>query len=141
MLFDPRLQGGINLDGTFFGSVVSSGLRSPFLIFGHEGKNTSTDPSWEAIWPKLTGWKRELMLNGAQHYAFSDLINIIDVLGLTESLPAEVTQLLGSIKGPRALAVVAEYVGQFFDMVLKGKHTTLFDGPNGEFPEVTFGNP
>jgi hypothetical protein len=81
------------------------------------------------------------MLHGAQHYAFSDLINIVDILGLAGSLPAEVVQLLGTINGARAFEVVTEYVGQFFDIVLKAKNTTLFDGPNEEFPEVTFGNP
>ena len=138
MVQDPRLVGGINLDGTFFGSVVKAGLSSPFLIFAHEGKNITTDPSWNAIWPKLIGFKHILELNGSTHGTFLDFSTVIDVLGFKDQLPPEVVELLGSIDGMRALQIVGTYVSAFFDKVLKGKRTTLLNGPNEAFPEVTF---
>jgi len=142
MLSDSRILGGINLDGTFFGLIISRGLSKPFMLFGHANKSTSTDPSWAAIWPRLAGWKRELMLEGSQHYAFSDLPDIVDVLGIRGRLPSEVVDgLLGTIRGGRALEVVSGYVQAFFDMVLKGKRSGLLDGPSKKFPEVTFGSP
>jgi dienelactone hydrolase len=141
MLYDPRLVGGLNLDGTFFGSVVSRGLNRPFLLFGHEGKNTTTDSSWGEIWPKLTGWKREMTLADSAHYTFSDLPDLVDVLGIKDELPSEVGQLLGTIDGKRALDIVTIYVTSFFDFVLKGERRRLLDGPSAKFPEVTFESP
>ncbi|KUJ23651.1 uncharacterized protein LY89DRAFT_680363 [Mollisia scopiformis] len=79
MFTDPRFQGGLNLDGTFFGDVVEKGLDRPFLIFAHDGKNLTNDPSWDATWPKLTGWKREMMLADSAHYTFSDLPDVVDL--------------------------------------------------------------
>ena len=138
MLKEKRLVGGVNLDGTFFGDVVKQGLDNPFLIFAHEGKNRTTDPSWGAIWPNLRGWKRELMLEGSAHGTFTDLPDVVDVLGIGGSLPSEVGELLGSIDGERAHLVVAAYVSSFFDFVLKGKKSGLLDRPSDEFPEVEF---
>lgn len=139
MLFDERLVGGLNLDGTFFGDVVEKGLDRPFFIFAHDGKNLTTDPSWEAIWPKLTGWKREFMLADSAHYTFSDLPDVISVLGFGGMLPSEAGEILGSIDGARALNIVTTYVASFFDWVLKRKQSCILDGPDEEFPEVTIG--
>jgi pimeloyl-ACP methyl ester carboxylesterase len=68
MLVDDRLVGGVDLDGTLFGEVVTKGLgkHRPFVLFGHEGKNQTTDSTWEEIWGRLKGWKRELELLGSQ---------------------------------------------------------------------------
>lgn len=138
MLQDKRLVGGVNLDGTFFGDVIQKGLDRPFLIFSHEGKNRSTDPSWGAIWPKLRGWKRELMMNGSAHGTFTDLPDVLDVLGLRGGLSREVEELLGSIDGARALEIVTFYVRTFFDFVLKGKRNKLLDRVSKDYPEVEF---
>ncbi|RYP02219.1 hypothetical protein DL764_005899 [Monosporascus ibericus] len=67
MLSDSRFIGGINLDGTFFGSVINRGLDKPLMMMAHEGKNMTTDASWGALWPNLKGFKREFMLNGTTH--------------------------------------------------------------------------
>jgi pimeloyl-ACP methyl ester carboxylesterase len=138
-LYDSRLAGCINLDGTFWGDVVETGLKKPILIFAHEGKNLTTDPSWEAIWPKLTGWKRELMLAGSQHGTFTDLPDLVDILGIGAELPGEVTKLLGTIDGRRAFDIVTTYVQAFFDFVLKGKKSDLLDSSSLDYPEVSFG--
>jgi pimeloyl-ACP methyl ester carboxylesterase len=141
MLSDSRLVGGVNLDGSFFGSVVQKGLNRPLLIFGNQDKNTTTDPTWEAIWPKLTGFKRELVLANSAHYTFSDLPDIVDVLEIGAELPSEVGQLLGTIDGSRAFEIVTVYLRAFFDFLLKGRSSDLLDGPSKQFPEVTFGSP
>jgi pimeloyl-ACP methyl ester carboxylesterase len=139
MLFNSRLVGGVNLDGTFFGEVVEKGLHRPFLIFAHDGKNPTNDPSWVALRPRLTSWKRELMLAQSAHYTFSDLPDVVDILGLGGLLPSETKGMLGSINGSRAFEVVTTYVQRFFAMVLKGKDRELFGGPVEEYPEVSFG--
>ncbi|KAF8854343.1 PAF acetylhydrolase family protein [Acephala macrosclerotiorum] len=139
MLFDSRFMGGVNLDGTFFGDVVEKGLDRPFLIFAHDGKNLTIDPSWEALWPRLTAWKRELMLAQSAHYTFSDLPDVVEILGFSGMLPTGAQEMLGSIYGSRAFEIVTTYVESFFEMVLKGRESRLFGGPAEEYPEVSFG--
>ena len=138
MLNDTRIAGGINLDGTFFGPVIKKGLAKPFLLFGHEGKNQSTDDTWAELWPHLQGWKLELMLDGAQHGTFSDLPMLVEVLGLGGHLPAGVGELLGSIEAKRAMEVITAYVVAFFEQVLRCKASALLQGPSAAFPEVDF---
>jgi pimeloyl-ACP methyl ester carboxylesterase len=141
MLRDQRLKGGVNLDGSFFGTVIQDGLERPFIIFANEVHNTTDDPSWAAIWPKLKGWKRELILEGSVHGTFTDFPDIVDVLGLKGKLPPEAGQVLGSIDGARVLEILGEYVGGFFEFVLKGRKVGLLDGPSERFPEIEFGHP
>jgi hypothetical protein len=66
------------------------------LIFGHQGKNQSTDASWKATWPRLEGWKLELMLQGATHATFTDLPLLVQVVGLDKVLPPQAELLLGT---------------------------------------------
>ncbi|KAF2622749.1 hypothetical protein BU25DRAFT_414999 [Macroventuria anomochaeta] len=130
------IRGGVNLDGTMFGSVITSGLKRPFMLMGHENKTQETDPSWKATWTKLTGWKREFEVEGAAHYSFSDLPLVTEVLGLQENLPQEVGQVLGTIEGCRMLNLTVSYVTAFLDFVLKAKP----DGNSNKianFSEVT----
>ena len=139
MLSDSRLIGGINLDGTFFGSVINRGLDKPFMIMAHEGKNLTTDPTWAALWPRLKGFRRGYMLGGSTHGTFMDLPEAADLIGLRERFPTEVAALLGSIDGERALQAIGAYTSRFFDFVLKGKTSELLDSSSVEFPEVTVG--
>jgi pimeloyl-ACP methyl ester carboxylesterase len=137
MLNDSRIIGGANLDGSFFGPILRHSLRRPFLIFGHEGKNQSTDASWNATWPQLHGWKIELMLHGAQHATFSDLPLLAEILGLDRILPPEAKLLLGSIDGARALDILSKYLIAFFEFVQKGISSPLLQGPDKRYPEVS----
>lgn len=135
ILEDSRIIGGTNLDGTFFGSVLQKGLKKPFLLFGHEGKNQSTDASWKTLWSKLRGWRRELELEGSQHATFSDLPLLVDVLGLRNALPG-VDEVLGMIEGERARLVVSTYVAKFADFVRGVARGGLFNGNTKAYPEV-----
>ncbi|RAO72902.1 uncharacterized protein BHQ10_008914 [Talaromyces amestolkiae] len=139
MLSDSRLIGGVNLDGTFFGSVIDRGLDKPFMIMSHEGKNLTTDETWAALWPKLKGFKRGFMLSGSTHGTYTDLAEAADLIGLREASPTQVAALLGSIDGERALQIIGAYTSRFFDFVLKGKKSDLLDRSSVEFPEVTVG--
>lgn len=139
MLSDSRLKGGINLDGTFFGSVINRGLDKPFMIMAHEGKNLTTDASWGALWPKLKGIRRRFTLSGSTHGTFTDLAQAADAIGLREEYPAQTAAFLGSIDGGRALQVIAAYTSRFFDFVLKGKNVDFLDMSSLEFPEAVVG--
>ncbi|RFU34916.1 hypothetical protein B7463_g1373, partial [Scytalidium lignicola] len=141
MLRDHRFAGGINMDGTFWGPVISSGLTRPFMLFAHEGKNGTNDATWGAIWPKLRGWKKDLMLSDSAHYTFSDFPYLIDVLGIKSQLPVEVTELVGSIDGKRDIRILGSYIAAFFDFVLRGRKQPMLDGASAQFPEVSFVTP
>lgn len=135
MLRIPSVRGGVNLDGSMFGSVLSTGLSRPFLLMGHDNKTQETDQSWKSTWLHLTGWKRELEVKNAAHYSFSDLPLVVETLGLQGQLPQEVGQLLGTIEGSRMMNLTVSYVTSFLDFVLKNKSDgVLFHGQ--DFPEV-----
>ncbi|KAH6676753.1 PAF acetylhydrolase family protein [Halenospora varia] len=133
---DTRISGGINLDGSFFGPAIQAGTKRPFLLVGHEGKNQSTDASWGAAWRRLRGWKLELEVLGTAHGSFTDLPLLVDALGLTGHLPDAVTELLGSVAGPRGLEIIRVYVGAFFDKVLRGQSSGLLSKASASYPEV-----
>ncbi|KAH6637867.1 Alpha/Beta hydrolase protein [Boeremia exigua] len=135
MLAIPSIRGGINLDGSLFEPVISSGLKQPFMLMGHENKTQETDHTWKATWPKLAGWKREFEVKHTAHYSFSDFPLITEVLGLQGHLPEEVGQLLGTIEGARMMNLTVSYITAFLDRVLKGESGRLLDGGK-EFPEV-----
>ena len=142
LLEDERLVGGVNLDGTFFGPLSnpssSISTKKPFMMFAHDGKNLTTDASWASAWPKWKGWKRLLQVDGSAHGTFTDLPDVVDVLGLGGRLPGEVGELLGAIDGARAMSVLGTYLSAFFGMVLKDENEKLFMGPSTEWPEVVY---
>ncbi|KAH7412318.1 hypothetical protein DE146DRAFT_275731 [Phaeosphaeria sp. MPI-PUGE-AT-0046c] len=135
-LLDPTISAGLNLDGTMFGDILTVGLDRPFMLMGHENKTQETDPSWKAVWPLLSGWKKELEVKGAAHYSFSDLPLITAVLGLQELLPEEVGQVLGTVEGHHMTDLIATYATAFLDMVFKSGSEALLTGSSAEFPEV-----
>ncbi|KAJ4309191.1 hypothetical protein N0V94_009037 [Neodidymelliopsis sp. IMI 364377] len=136
MLAQPKISGGINLDGSMFGSVLELGFDRPFMLMGHENKTQQTDPSWKQIWPKLSGWKREFEVKKAAHYSFSDLPRVIEVLGLNSELPEEIGLLLGTIEGNRMMNLTVSYITSFLDLVLKGNLDGVLENGNQTFPEV-----
>jgi len=136
MLQDRSISAGLNLDGTMFGEVLTAGLDRPFMLMGHENKTQETDPSWKAIWPRLTGWKKEFEVRGAAHYSFSDLPLITSVLGLQDRLPEEVGQVLGSVEGQHMAKITAAYATSLLDIVFKASPEGLLADGSAEFPEV-----
>ncbi|CAN9301863.1 unnamed protein product [Alternaria sp. RS040] len=137
MMNMPSLRGGVNLDGSMFGSVLTTGFDGPFMLMGHENKTQETDPSWKTLWPRLVGWKKELEVKNAAHYSFSDLPLVITALGLDGKLPAEVGELLGNIEGRRMTTLVTEYVATFLDTTLKKGKEGAFSKVGDQFPEVS----
>ncbi|KAF1842502.1 PAF acetylhydrolase family protein [Cucurbitaria berberidis CBS 394.84] len=133
MLQIPSLRGGMNLDGTMFGPVITAGLDRPFVLLGHDNKTQETDPSWKATWPRLTGWKKEYEVRGSEHYGFSDLPLITSVLGFQKQLP---NQVLGSVEGRRMMKLTVTYVTAFLDFLFKSGSETKLEHASKDFPEV-----
>lgn len=130
------LLGGVNLDGTLFGPVVETGFARPFMLIGHENKTRETDPSWDAIWPRLTSWKREYEVKKTAHYSFSDLPLVASVLGIQGQLPAQVEDIIGTMDGERIMKLSVGYVTAFLDMVLKSKGEKELRRLDKEFSEA-----
>lgn len=159
MVYDRRIDAGVNLDGTMAhgfdasedwpyapGEVVKRGLDRPFLLFGSTGHNhlgseafPTGDPSWQQFWANQRGWKLDLTLRGSAHGSFGDLQvggpQIARGLGLT---PATFEPLIGTIDPDRSIAAQRAYIASFFDLHLRGRDNHLLDGPSAAYPEIEF---
>jgi hypothetical protein len=145
MLNDNRIAGGLNMDGALWGPVVQKGLDRPFMFMAHTGhirnnNSIAADPlnSWFDIWPRLHGFKLDIVLANSLHYTFSDFPIVLQTLGIVPSNAAAQVLHLTDLDGRRALKIVTTYATAFLDFVLHGKNSTLLERPVAEFPEVTF---
>ncbi|MGW2042425.1 alpha/beta hydrolase family protein [Streptomyces virginiae] len=134
MAADPRVDAGVNMDGTFFTPIPEGGLGGrPFLMLAGDPALLPPDfpdTSWEDNWPRLDGWKRWLTVKGAGHPAFTDW----PVLGDEAGYPHPETPLSGT----RSQQITRAYVGSFFDLHLRGTPAPRLDGPAATDPEVVF---
>jgi len=143
MLADSRIRAGIDMDGATAAPIPAEGLSRPFLFLGKPsytpgsagglpGKAGGPVRTWERDWKLLTGWKRWLLVAGAQHASFTDLALLADQVGI---------DIGASLPGARSLDITRAYVRAFFDQHLRGKPQSLLDQPSPSYPEVTFCSP
>lgn len=134
----PALRGALNMDGSMFGPLLTTGTSTPLMLLAHQDKSPATDPSWAAVWPRLTGWKAQYQVLGAAHYSFSDLPLIAAQLqqgGM--ALPEGAELLLGSVPGARMQDVSVSYVAAFCQFVLgKAGGERAFRKLGAKFTEV-----
>ncbi|MDF5757750.1 lipase [Spongiactinospora sp. TRM90649] len=124
---DRRVDAAVNLDGSYVGPVARTGARKPILQFAAQEHTRAGDPSWKSFWTATTGWKREVRLAGAAHGSFTDL----------QVLVPGMRDFVGTIAPSRSVTAQRDYLAAFFDLHLKGRPTTLFDGADPRYPEVT----
>ncbi|MEU6740641.1 alpha/beta hydrolase family protein [Streptosporangium sandarakinum] len=128
---DPRVRAGVNMDGTFFVPIPDEGLARPFLMMGagkvHEPGGQ--DFTWGRDWGRMTGWKRWLTVDGGDHGSFTDYPPLLEQVGV---------DLGPQLSGARAAEITRRYVGAFFDLHLRKRSQSLFDGPSRRYPEVRF---
>ncbi|KAG9765643.1 hypothetical protein KCU73_g337, partial [Aureobasidium melanogenum] len=137
MLADNRIAAAVNLDGIMFGDGLNEGLRSPFMFMSHQGKNLTTGSSWTQVWPKVTGSKLAVTLNGTIHGSYSDLPLLANTLGLSAKASAQVEELLGTMDGKPALENINAFVGQFFKFVEHKTKDLLPSDMAKRFPQAT----
>jgi predicted dienelactone hydrolase len=139
MQLDSRIAAGANLDGQFFGSAPSKNLNRPFMLFSSGTHNRNNDGSWRTLWSHLKGYRVDIQLHGAAHQSFSDNEAMVpqeaSLLGLSQ---AQLQQQFGTIDPNRAIAIQRAYLAAFFDQTLSHKHSTLLDGANKSYPEISF---
>ncbi|MEU9356916.1 alpha/beta hydrolase [Streptomyces sp. NPDC048301] len=137
MLADPRVDAGVNMDGTFFDPVPASGLGGrPFLMLGTDAGHRpgGEDESWDEAWQRLDGWKRWLTVKDSGHFTFTDTPWLAEQFGLPVDPEAP-------LAGDRSTGITRDYVAAFLDLALKHRRQPLLDGPTGRNPEVVFQRP
>ncbi|MER6363990.1 lipase [Kitasatospora sp. NPDC001527] len=134
---DPRVRAGASLDGPVFGTAATDGLDRPLLLFGASDVRPARDAMWDALWPRLTSWRRQIVLEGSGHGSFADLEVLLSAARPAIAWPAdEVDHLLGVIDPARAVAAQRAYLAAFFDLQLRHRPTPLFTAPSPAHPEV-----
>ncbi|WP_219507644.1 alpha/beta hydrolase family protein [Nonomuraea ceibae] len=132
MVTDPRVRAGIDLDGSTYARIPRGGLARPFMFVGTPQHGPSGgDGSWDRDWKLLTGWKRRLVVAGAEHQSFTDGPVLTAAFGVK---PAT-----GIMAAGRAVELTRTYVAAFLDRHLRGTRQPLLDGPSPRHPDVTFG--
>ncbi|CAG8974438.1 hypothetical protein HYALB_00004134 [Hymenoscyphus albidus] len=139
MIAQPhRYLGGWNFDGSFWNSSIAGDAKGPFFIMGGPVRIPAGDTTWDSFRAAQTGWEREVIVNGTQHWSFTDFAAAVDVLGLNKTSP-EIEAFVGTISGERAIQIQREYVRDFLDWIFGAKEGgELVKGPSGRFPEVDF---
>ncbi|MGW0789451.1 alpha/beta hydrolase family protein [Streptomyces sp. NPDC002911] len=137
MLADPRVRAGIDIDGTTQVPIPDSGLSRPFLFLGREaqyspGSGDGAVATWERDWQRLTGWKRWLVVAGAEHASFTDIGLLAEQLGI--DIGAE-------LPAARASEIVRKYSRAFLDSHLRNRPQPLLDKPSMRYPQVHFCTP
>ncbi|MFI7626184.1 alpha/beta hydrolase family protein [Microbispora rosea] len=133
MLKDPRVRAGIDMDGTTYARIPKSGLSRPFLFMGSAGHEPAgRDNSWDRDWRLLTGWKRWLVLPGADHQSFTDVPLLAGALGI--AVP-------GDLSPDRSAEITRTYVRAFLDRHLRHEPQSLLDEPSPRYPEVRLCTP
>ncbi|MEU6998746.1 hypothetical protein [Nonomuraea sp. NPDC046570] len=85
------------------------------------------DITWERDWEHLTGWKRWLVVAGAEHVSFTDTALLVEQLGIYRN---------PGMSGARAVEITRSYARAFFDLHLRGKPQPSLDKPSARHPEV-----
>ncbi|MFF0770656.1 alpha/beta hydrolase family protein [Nonomuraea wenchangensis] len=131
MVKDSRVRAGIDMDGTTYARIPKSGFSRPFMFLGSpQHVPGGRDTSWDRDWKLLTGWKRWIVLSGAEHQSFTDGPLLSGALGVTP--PS------GVLPAARAAELTRSYVAAFLDQHLKAERQPLLDKPSARYPEVTF---
>jgi dienelactone hydrolase len=132
MRADTRVDAGVNLDGPL---LPPDPLDRPFLLFGGLDEHRpggDFDPSWDAAWAHMTGWKRWLTVTDADHYSFTDVDLLVHQAGVDLTFPLDPA---------RGVELTRTYVTAFLDQHLRGIPQRLLAGPTTDFPEITFQRP
>ncbi|MEU8384089.1 alpha/beta hydrolase [Streptosporangium sp. NPDC048865] len=131
MVKDQRVRAGIDMDGTTYARIPKGGFTKPFMFIGApQHLPGGRDTSWDRDWKLLTGWKRWIVMTGADHQSFTDLPLLMGALGM-RAAP-------GALPAARSAELTRAYVAAFLDRHLKSRRQPLLEGPSSRSPEVTF---
>ena len=135
-LVDDRVVAAANIDGPYYEPVSNRTIGKPVFMM-----QSSTLSPTETEWPdfyetNLKGWKSWVQPNNTEHYSFTDLPQLADLLGLRGTVFPE--ELIGTVNSQRLQEIVWRYMVQFFDHVLGYMPASLLNESSAEFPDVDF---
>ncbi len=129
---DLRCTAGLTLDawmGPVSEEALHSGVSQPFLfLFSERWPSTRNKALFNLFYSQVAQSRGVFTILGSDHYDFLDPTLLPPAVGLMD--------LKGPISTTRMTKIIDAYSLAFFDLTLKGKATSLFDGPIQEFPEV-----
>lgn len=132
LVADDRIKAGFDIDGRGY-IPLTEDLDRPFLYLIKYPPGAPFPSCSEQFvqddWRYLTGWKRWLTLNGAQHASFTDVGLFADQFGI---------DIGATVEGARVQAITRAYLGAFLDQNLRGRHRPLLTAPSPKYPEITF---
>ncbi|MBX6383438.1 MAG: lipase [Microbispora sp.] len=128
MVRDSRVRTGVDLDGVTYARIPKGGLSRPFMFIGSDRPAGERDRTWSRDWRLLTGWKRRLVVSGAEPRSFTDYPHTAGAL----------QPVYGTLPAARAAEITRTYVAAFLDRHLKGRRQPLPDQPSPRYPEVRF---
>ena len=140
---DSRCKAGVDVDGAPLGSVVTEGVRQPFmfLLSDHGGETPGAEAprairdagaNIRAIYDRLPGDRRvQITIRGAGHFMFSDGVM------LKSPFLMRALRTLGVVRldGRRQVAITAHCMRTFFDVSLKDAPASTLKSLS-EYPEV-----
>nr|AHE14778.1 putative lipase [uncultured bacterium] len=139
MVEERRIKAGVNLDGTLFGRVISTGLHRPFMLVGAHNHTRDNDPTWAQLWANLRGWRLNLRLAHSEHNSFNDFQALLPQIADQLNLPPEVVLgAIGTIDPRRSVINQRVYLRAFFDLHLRHRDNGLLAHPSARFPEMHF---
>jgi len=136
---EPRLTAGVNLDGTLWTPQAIAGSDRPLLLFGRQGLDSFEARTWAQFRTRQPGPRLQLSLKGSTHDTFTDFAALVpQVAPILGEPPSWVVKGIGTINGPRAVAVERAYIAAYFDTYLRHHVSGLLNGPSPRYPEVAF---
>ena len=130
---DTRCVAAVDLDGTIFSKVRSTGLKVPGLILQANDKASCDDfcqrkkADFKAL--TLAGPVRDLAIDGAEHLNFTDN-------GVLFMPALHAVGQLGSIDGARGVLITRDVVRAFLDQGIRGTPTSTFEATVGRYREL-----
>jgi hypothetical protein len=124
---DSRVLGGLDFDGTIYGSVNDTGLDKPFILAGRPIAQNATDAElYGGFYDRMRGEKMLIGVNGTQHISFCDarlLVSLRD--DVPEEMRAVVEAVVGSIDGEKLAGILDELLVSTASFVFGGDASGL----------------
>lgn len=121
MSLDSRVRGGLDFDGTIYGSVNETGLEKPFILAGASAApGVPDDGFYNGFYNRLYGEKMLITVNDTKHLSFCDaplLVSLRD--DVTDEQRPVLDAVFGSVNGMLFAQVLNEILIDTAQLVLE----------------------
>lgn len=119
---DARVLGGLDFDGTIFGSVNETGLDKPFVLAGRPiPPDVPITTPYYGFYYRLRAARMFITINGTEHFSFCDAPLLA---ALRDDVPAEqrpaVEAILGTIDGTRLAGILDDLLVSTAELMFSG---------------------